>query len=39
MGGSGGRNAGVNPMIQFVEHGAIRLWSEGLGDPGRPCAT
>jgi pimeloyl-ACP methyl ester carboxylesterase len=22
---------------RFVERGAIRLWSEGLGDPGRPC--
>jgi pimeloyl-ACP methyl ester carboxylesterase len=25
-------------VIQFVERGAIRLWSEGLGAPGRPCA-
>jgi pimeloyl-ACP methyl ester carboxylesterase len=24
-------------MIQFVERGAIRLWSEALGVPGRPC--
>jgi pimeloyl-ACP methyl ester carboxylesterase len=25
-------------MIRFVERGAVRLWSEGLGVPGRPCA-
>jgi pimeloyl-ACP methyl ester carboxylesterase len=25
-------------VIQFVEHGPIRLWTEGLGVPGRPCA-
>jgi pimeloyl-ACP methyl ester carboxylesterase len=25
-------------MIQFVERGPIRLWSEGLGVPGQPCA-
>jgi pimeloyl-ACP methyl ester carboxylesterase len=25
-------------VIQFVERGAIRLWSEGLGAPGRLCA-
>src|SRR5262249_21195285 len=23
---------------QLVERGAIRLWTEGFGDPGRPCA-
>jgi len=25
-------------VIQLVERGAIHLWSEGLGVPGRPCA-
>jgi hypothetical protein len=25
-------------MIQFAERGDIRLWSEGFGVPGRPCA-
>jgi pimeloyl-ACP methyl ester carboxylesterase len=24
--------------IQFVERRNVRLWSEGLGKPGRPCA-
>jgi pimeloyl-ACP methyl ester carboxylesterase len=25
-------------MIQFVERGAIRFWTESFGGPGRPCA-
>ncbi len=24
-------------MIQFVEQGAVRLWTEAFGVPGRPC--